>query len=203
MLSDPSQELYLFGSLLCFSSLLMGGIFVVQRFAHKNFGLGRSQAPIATPTTLELADVQPSNTAQLEKMQQEIQTLRQEGLRLRAELETQRSHLTREAHQATFQQLQPLLTNYPSLRQMIQAKPDLPAKNIVSLFTPLDGVLEIWGYTAIGSAWEQVPYDPQIHQPDCTDLAPGDPVYIRFVGYRYHETILSPAKVSRTLPAGK
>lgn len=187
MLSDPNQEIYLFGNLLLFGSLLMGGIFVARRFS-----LRRSQATI----------VQSTDTLVLKRLEQEVQSLRQEGLRLRAELEGQRSQLASEAHQAIFQQLQPLLTSYPSVRQMIQAKPDLPAKNIVSLLTPLDQMLESWGYTAIGSAWEQVPYDPQLHQPDAPDLIPGELVYIRFVGYRHAEKILCPAKVSRTLPGG-
>lgn len=126
--------------------------------------------------------------------------LRQECLRLREELQQQSKHLQGDFQNATFSQLQTLLTNYPSIRQMVQAKPDLPAKNLVSLFTPLDNILKSWGYEPIGSPWEQVPYNPQIHQPDSNDIVEGELVYIRFVGYREGDRILSPAKVSRTLP---
>ena len=83
---------------------------------------------------------------------------------------------------------------------MVEAKPDLPAKNLVPLFTPLDNVLASWGYEQIGSPWEQVPFNPQLYQADTNDIAEGDLVYIRFVGYRNGSRILSPAKVSRTLP---
>jgi hypothetical protein len=34
------------------------------------------------------------------------------------------------------------------------------------------------------------------------DIQPGEAVYVRFVGYRDGETVLVPAKVSRTLPSG-
>jgi hypothetical protein len=110
--------------------------------------------------------------------------------------------LTTEFQHSTFSQLQTLLTNYPSLRASINAKPDLPAKNIVSLFTPLDNLIETWGYERIGKAWEQVPYNPQLHQADASDIEVGELVYIRFIGYKEGERILCPAKVSRMLPGG-
>lgn len=130
----------------------------------------------------------------------EIESLRSEGLRLREELQQQSVELTNEFRNSTFQQLQTLLTNYPSVRQLVQVKPDLPAKNLTSLFTSLDNLIESWGYQPIGQAWEQVSYNPQLHQPDAGDIEAGELVYIRFVGYREGEQILCPAKVSRTLP---
>ena len=132
----------------------------------------------------------------------EIQALRNEGLRLHEELQQQKIELIKECHHSTFEQLRSLLINYPSIRQLVQVKPDLPAKNLTSLFTPLDNLIESWGYQPIGQAWEQVPYNPQLHQPDANDIEPGELVYIRFVGYRDGDEILCPAKVSRTLPAG-
>lgn len=132
----------------------------------------------------------------------ELEALRQECLRLRNQLQQQSAEVTNDLRDAMFQQLQTLLTNYPSVRQMVQAKPDLPANNLVSLFTSLDDLLESWSYKPIGSVWEQVPYKPQLHQPDTADIEEGEPVYIRFVGYQNGERILCPAKVSRTLPGG-
>ncbi len=132
----------------------------------------------------------------------EIEALRTECLRLREALQQQSVELINECHNSTFQQLQTLLTNYPTVRQMVQVKPDLPAKNLTSLFTPLDNLIESWGYEPIGQAWEQVAYDPQLHQPDASDIDVEELVYIRFIGYRKGDRILSPAKVSRTLPSG-
>lgn len=132
----------------------------------------------------------------------EIEELQQESARLRDRLKQQSAENTADLRYLTFQQLQTLLTNYPSARQMAISQPNLPAKNITPLFSPLDNLLESWGYDRIGSAWEQVHYTPQIHQADAGDIAEGELVYIRFVGYREGDRVLCPAKVSRTLPAG-
>jgi molecular chaperone GrpE (heat shock protein) len=132
----------------------------------------------------------------------EIEELRQQCFRLRDELQQQKTQLTDDFRKATFEQLQTLLTNYPAARKMAEAKPDLPAKNLSALFTPLENLLTSWGFEMIGSAWEQTAYNPQLHQPDVEDITEGELVYVRFVGYRDGEQILCPAKVSRTLPGG-
>ncbi len=132
----------------------------------------------------------------------EIAELRQQCLRLRSELQQQKTQLTTDFCNSTFEQLQTLLTNYPSARKMAEAKPDLPAKNLSALFNPLENLLKSWNFEMIGSAWEQVAYNPQLHEPDVQDITEGELVYVRFVGYRDGQRILAPAKVSRTLPGG-
>ncbi|WP_293149235.1 MULTISPECIES: XRE family transcriptional regulator [unclassified Microcoleus] len=132
----------------------------------------------------------------------EIEELKQQCFRLREELQQQKTQLTADFRRATFEQLQTLLTNYPSARKMAEAKPNMPAKNLSALFTPLENLLSSWDFETIGSAWEQVAYNPQLHQPDVEDITEGELVYIRFVGYRDKEQILAPAKVSRSLPPG-
>lgn len=170
--------------LLLFDGLLgLGGIFIVLRYFVKQ---------------QEASKLPPDAIAD----SREIEALRQECVRLRDQLQKQSAELTTDFRNETFFSLQTLLTNYPSIRQMALALPDLPAKNLISLFTPLDNLLQNWGYEVIGSAWEQVPYNPQLHQPDAGDIAEGELVYIRFVGYREGDRILYPAKVSRTLPGG-
>lgn len=132
----------------------------------------------------------------------EIEELRQQCFRLREEMQQQKAQLTADFRRATFEQLQTLLTNYPAARKMAEAKPDMPAKNLSALFTPLENLLSSWDFETIGSAWEPTAYNPQLHQPDVEDITEGELVYIRFVGYREGERILAPAKVSRTLPPG-
>ncbi len=134
-----------------------------------------------------------------------ITELQQQCQRLRDELTSQKAQLRSDFSNATFEQLQTLLINYPSACKMAQTIPDLPARNLVALFTPLENLLQTWDIEAIGSPWQSVSYDPQLHQPDVDDIAVGESVYIRFVGYRRRDMgsyrILCPAKVSRTLPA--
>jgi hypothetical protein len=136
-------------------------------------------------------------------------SLRQECLRLRQQLQHCRDEVMQDQQQQIFQHLQSLLTGYPTARHMADHTPTLPARNLKGLFTPLDTLLSHWGIEPIGTAWEQVSFDPQLHQPDSPEIARGEPVYIRFVGYRYRSPpeehpyhILCPAKVSRSLPGG-
>jgi hypothetical protein len=106
----------------------------------------------------------------------------------------------KDVREASFNALQTLLMNFPTARVMVATKPNLPARNFMPLFMPLDNLLQLWGYEPIGEAWEKVLFDPQLHQSDDPGLMEGELVYVRFVGYRDGDRVLCPAKVSRTLP---
>jgi molecular chaperone GrpE (heat shock protein) len=128
--------------------------------------------------------------------------LTQQCQRLRDELKTQSKQVQADAIEGGFEQIQTILTQYPSVRKMVESQPDLPARNIVALLTSLENLVKFWECQSIGKPWEMVPYDPQIHQSDVDDLQVGESVYVRFVGYQRGDRILIPAKVSRTLPVG-
>jgi hypothetical protein len=149
----------------------------------------------ATTTTLQTTQREKAN------LEDQVESLKQQCLRLRNALDQQSAQVKQDTQTAAFQQIQALLTQYPSVRQMVESKPDWPARNLVAMFTSLDNLLGFWSYQVIGKPWEAVAYDPQLHQGDRDDLQPGEQVYIRFVGYRQNGCILIPAKVSRTLPA--
>ncbi len=137
-----------------------------------------------------------------------ISELQLECMRLEQELQQQEKQLKHQVKTEIFQELQTLLINYPSLIKIADVNPDLPVKNIISLFNPLENIINKWGYEPIGKVWEQVEYNPHIHQSDNENLTAGELVYIRFVGYKQsdlHGDIweyknIIPAKVSRTLP---
>lgn len=180
--------------------VLVGAIAILRSifsaiYATRNQNVENPELEASRQECLQLAN-------QLQQLSKEKEALHQEGLRLHQELQQQRLELTNELRESTFEQLQTLLTNYPSIHSLVNVKPELPAKNLLSLFTPLDNLLSAWGYEQIGKPWEQVPYNPQVHQPDAADIAEGELVYIRFVGYQHQQHILCPAKVSRTLPGG-
>ena len=136
------------------------------------------------------------------KLAEEIIALTQQCQRLREDLKTQSAQVRADAIAGGFEQIQTLLTQYPSVRKMVESQPDLPARNIVALLTSLENLVKFWECQSIGKPWEMVPYDPQIHQSDVGDIQVGESVYVRFVGYQKGDRILIPAKVSRTLPAG-
>jgi molecular chaperone GrpE (heat shock protein) len=125
----------------------------------------------------------------------------QECQRLQEQLDNQTIQLTRQIQEQTFQKITPLLVQYPTLQQVVQQKrPDLPATTVLNLLKSLENLLQDWGIEPIGTPWQQVTFDPELHQPDTEDIYPGEAVYIRFIGYRTPTRILVRAKVSRTLP---
>ncbi|MDR9404596.1 MAG: nucleotide exchange factor GrpE [Halothece sp. Uz-M2-17] len=179
---SSEQELFWFSVVLFIAAII--GILWLQDQGSKS---SEKDSPVASPTI---------------KPDAETEALQQECERLRQQLEQQKASLHEEFQEATFEQLQSLLTQFPSARKMAAAKPNLPAKNFSALFTPLENVLEEWGITPIGDVWETVEFNPQYHQADSDEIAEGETVYVRFVGYRQGEKVLIPAKVSQTLPAG-
>jgi hypothetical protein len=153
------------------------------------------------PNKTQLADISPISATSHDQ-DQRIQELENQCQRLREELKQHSQQMRLDFKNETFTQLQTLLSNYPTVQKMALAKPDLPARNLVSLFTPLENLLASWGYAPIGKPWEQVKYNPQLHQADNEDIQEGESVYIRFIGYLDGDKILYPAKVSRTIPGG-
>jgi molecular chaperone GrpE (heat shock protein) len=134
------------------------------------------------------------------RLESEVAALTQQCQRLREELKTQAAQVRSDAIEGGFEQIQTLLTQYPSVRKMVESQPDLPARNIVALLTSLENLVKFWECQSIGKPWEMVEYDPQIHQSDLDDIQVGESVYVRFIGYQKGDRILIPAKVSRTLP---
>lgn len=129
-----------------------------------------------------------------------ISDLEQQYEELKQDLDRQTVELNFDFQANVFEQLHSLLTSYPTAKVMIKIKPNLPASNLIALFKPLDNLLQSWDVIQIGQPWQQIPYNPQLHQPDNQDMVEGELVYVRFIGYMQEDRILYPAKVSRTLP---
>jgi len=131
----------------------------------------------------------------------ELQETIEEVQRLRRQLEAQEKHLRHQIQTELVEKLKPLLIQYPTLQQVVQRRPDYPAQQVLALLTSLGNLLEDWQLEPIGQVWQQVAYDPESHQADEDDVQVGEPVYVRFIGYRAADQVLIRAKVSRTLPS--
>jgi molecular chaperone GrpE (heat shock protein) len=185
-----------------FSVILVIIIYIILRFLFpaNNGDISINNQPVVSSDIEE--DILDTEEDIKETFPEKIKHLEIQCQRLREELKQQYQQLQSDFQHETFTQLQTLLSNYPTVKKMALAKPDLPAKNLVSLFTSLDNLITNWGYNAIGETWEQVNYNPQLHQADSDDIQEGELVYIRFIGYQDGDKVLYPAKVSRTLPSG-
>ncbi len=123
-------------------------------------------------------------------------TLQQEYKRLQQQLEIQPQYLMQQFQQQTFQQLETLLTQYPTAYYIAQQAPHWSARNLTALFLPLTQLLQQWQIEPIGMIGEQVSFDPQLHE-STEAIALSESVYVRFVGYQTPERILKRAKVSQ------
>jgi len=126
--------------------------------------------------------------------------LKAELMHLRATMQQSQDQARKAAHHATFEQLRFLLTSFPTARDLALRDPTRPAQSLVALFAPLEMWLQQQGITSIGRPGEAVSYDPVAHQCDQGGMEVGDPVEIRFVGYRQGADILVPARV---IPLGR
>jgi hypothetical protein len=199
----------LFGSQEFLLTLVL--IFLALRIATSVLKFVRKPAELVPEEIGTLRAEKEAIAQQLATQEAEAKALKQECVELRQQLNTQQEQLLSDYRADTFAKIQPLLTQYQSVRQMVSAKPELPAKNLVALFANLDNLIAAWELEPIGAVWQQVAYDPQLHEPDQPDLEVGEMVYVRFIGFRTgsasnngsanSDRILVPAKVSRTLPA--
>ncbi|MFB2646037.1 molecular chaperone GrpE [Raphidiopsis sp. BLCC-F218] len=182
-------------SQIIFSLLLFLIIYIILRALFPK----QPPEPVGTIITISSTEIEQELREKINQKDLEIAELKNQCYRLETEITQQKNQLQQKFQQETFHTLQPLLCTYPTIKSITQIK-DLPAKNLIPLLIYLDNLIQSWGYTTIGTVWEQTPYNPQYHQPDSDDIQESEPVYIRFIGYRQNEKIIYPAKVSRTLP---
>ncbi|PSB28279.1 helix-turn-helix domain-containing protein [Stenomitos frigidus] len=127
---------------------------------------------------------------------QELSDLRQEYDRLQQQLVQQRQTLWQEFQQASIQTLESLLLQLPTAAYAAQQNPQAPAVKLLPLLRPLDRLLEDWGIEAIAPVGAEIPYDLQYHQLMTGTAQIGEPVKVRYTGYRQGDRLLYRAKVS-------
>ncbi len=141
---------------------------------------------------------QPVDLQQM-RLQQALESLKQEYQHLHTQLQDQQIHLWQEYQRSTLQVLESLLLQWPTVAYAARKNPEAPAIKILPLLQPLDQLLASWGIVPIGEVGTEIAYDPQWHQlmptaGQATVL--GDQVRVRYVGYRQGEQLLYRAKVS-------
>lgn len=141
----------------------------------------------------ELRQYQTDARNQIKDLSAKCEDLNQKLDKLPAELQSS-------WQQELFTSLQYLFLNYPIAKMVAKLKPNTSIKNFISLLKPIDDLLTQWQIESIGKPWEKVSFNPEIHYSEEEKLTPGEEVYIRLVGYKQGEKILTLAKVSRQLP---
>lgn len=137
--------------------------------------------------------VQPSQTDEQSLLKQEYQ-------RLQAELAQQRDRLQQEFQQSSLQILESWLLQFPTAAYAASQNPQVPAVRLLPLMRPVEQLIQSWGLEPIATVGAEVPYDPQQHQLMEGTAQPGDPVKVRYTGYRQGDRLLYRAKVSPIAP---
>ena len=83
---------------------------------------------------------------------------------------------------------------------LLEAGTDVAARDVMALVRTLARVVEDAGLEPIGEAGSVMPFDPDVAQPlgAAGDLAAGDEVQIKFIGYRYQGKVIRKALVERS-----
>lgn len=130
------------------------------------------------------------------ELESELQQVRQEYLRLQTQLEQQRTTVQQEFQQASLQALESWLLQFPTAAYAVQQNPQVPASRLLPLMRPIDQLLRNWGVEILAPVGTELPYDPHCHQLMEGTANPGDPVKVRYAGYRQGDNLLYRAKVS-------
>jgi molecular chaperone GrpE (heat shock protein) len=118
--------------------------------------------------------------------------------RLQTQLQTQRAELLQEFQQSALQTLESWMLQWPTAAHAAQQNPTAPAVKLLPLLRPVENLLAEWGIEPIGQVGTTIAFDPQQHQVMGPMPNPGDPVRVRYMGYRQADRLLHRAKVSST-----
>ncbi|MEG3867596.1 MULTISPECIES: helix-turn-helix domain-containing protein [unclassified Microcoleus] len=136
-----------------------------------------------TPNYVELEQAPPT-------------ALEQEYQRLQASIEQQRESLMQEFQLSSLQILESWMLQWPTAASKAQENHNLRAQKLLPLLRPVEQLLEHWGVESIAPVGAEIPYNPQQHQLMEGTAEPGEPVTVRYTGYRQGEKLLYRAKVS-------
>ncbi|MEG3862325.1 helix-turn-helix domain-containing protein [Microcoleus sp. herbarium12] len=122
--------------------------------------------------------------------------LEQEYQRLQASIEQQRSSLMQEFQLSSVQILESWMLQWPTAASKAQENHNLRAQKLLPLLRPVEQLLEHWGVESIAPVGAELPYNPQQHQLIEGTAESGQPVKVRYTGYKQGEKLLYRAKVS-------
>jgi DNA-binding Xre family transcriptional regulator len=129
--------------------------------------------------------------------QQQLELLQQEYQHLQQQLQQQGATLQTEFQYQSLQTLESLLTYLPAAKYAATNQPDFPASKIFPLLQSINQLLAQWHVTVIGEIGTQIAYDPHCHQLIEGTANPGEPVTVRYCGYRQCDKLIFRSKVSK------
>ena len=150
---------------------------------------GRARDPGARAAALEL---------DLRERDSDIRRLRQEYERLVQQAQRERAGAAAAGVDALVGSLAPLFSQLTTMQALADSGRAVRAADVLKLFGKVEAGLRESGLERIGTIGEIPGFDARLHQRmSGADVADGDAVVVRFVGYRLRGNILLKAMVSR------
>jgi DNA-binding Xre family transcriptional regulator len=143
-----------------------------------------------------VGDTEPEKGEEKTSESTAIKALKEEYQLLQQQVEQQQQSLLENFQRSSLEILESWLVQWPTAKAVASKNPQLPALRFLSLVRPVEQLVQRWGVEAIGVVGEEVAYDSQYHEVIEGDVQLGEPVRIRYVGYRQGEKLLHRAKVS-------
>jgi transcriptional regulator with XRE-family HTH domain len=101
-----------------------------------------------------------------------------------------------EFQRSSLQILEPWLLQWSAAAYAATQNPELPATKLLPLVRPVENLLNSWDVQMTDRVGETVPYNPQQHDLMDGTANAGDPVRVRYAGYRQVDRLLHRPKVS-------
>ena len=132
---------------------------------------------------------------ELAERREEISILRKEYALQREQSRLQTERAESEAIESIVRQFAAPLANLSAMQVRHREQGDLNPSDIFQVAAAFDKILAERGMQPIGKVGESQPYDPVLHQMlDVTNPLPGQPVQIRFVGFRFKGKLIVKAQ---------
>ena len=133
----------------------------------------------------------------LRQKDDEIAALREEYERLREQGGRERERAASAGFDALARQLAPLLSQLATMQALAGGERAPRLEDVFKLFEMLERVLAGHGLARIGEVGDETAFDARWHQRiGGAEVDDGDPIRVRFVGYRMGENVLLKAMVS-------
>ncbi|MEG4944222.1 helix-turn-helix domain-containing protein [Microcoleus sp. F4-D5] len=152
---------------------------------------------ISQALQISLSELLATLAPDVELEQSPPTAVEQEYQRLQASIEQQRESLMQEFQLSSVQILESWMLQWPTAASKAQENHHLRAQKLLPLLRPVEQLLEHWGVESIAPVGAELPYNPQQHQLIEGTAQPGEPVKVRYTGYRQGDKLLYRAKVSR------
>lgn len=171
--------------------------------------LGKAWAVFRSPAAPPPLSGPPKQSAEIEaalaRLRLDLEQARGEIERLRAEYARQEQKTAGEVQAAAREALLrlarrvgPLLSQFATMRALAAEGREVRREDLLVMADKLERAFADGGVAAVGAVGEETAFNPKLHQRmSGGDVADGDPVRVRFVGYACGDTIVTKAMVSR------